>query len=292
MPVMDGLSATRLLRTMPQFAQLPVIAMTANAMDSDRALCLEAGMNDHVAKPIEPDVLFQALLKWVRPSPLATEARAPQGDPGIAPELPVIDGLDVTAGLRRVRGKRAFYAKLLRTFAADQDGAVAALRADLESGQRPTALRRAHTLKSLTASIGMDGISQQAAQLESDLRSEQDGPGLQDRLDTLEVDLQAFLQALQRQLPTATDATVSGDNLEPQAGASVVRQLAGLLADDDLEAVECLADNEALLKQVLGRAYGAIADAVRRFDCALALSRLRIAAQSLGIAMSNFTESP
>jgi two-component system sensor histidine kinase/response regulator len=292
MPVMDGLSATRRLRAMPQFARLPVIAMTANAMDSDRALCLDAGMNDHVAKPIEPDVLFQALLKWVRPSPVAAVARAPQHQAGRQPELPMIAGLDVAAGLRRVRGKKAFYAKLLRTFAADQDGAVAALRADLESGQRSNALRRAHTLKSLAASIGMDGISQQAAQLEADFRSEQDPPGLQDRLDTLEVDLQAFLQALEQQLPAAMDATASGEGPDVQVAATVLRQLAVLLADDNLEAVECLTDNEALLKQVLGQGYAAIADAVRHFDCALALSRLRIAAQSLGIAMSNFTENP
>ena len=292
MPVMDGLTATRRLRAMPQFAQLPVIAMTANAMASDRALCLEAGMNDHVAKPIEPDVLFQALLKWVRPLPAAAVAHAPQHDTGVHPELPVIDGLDVAGGLRRVRGKKAFYTKLLRTFAADQDGAVAALRADLAQGQRQGALRRAHTLKGLAASIGMERIAQQAAQLEADLRSERDAAGLQDPLNTLEADLQGFLQELAQQLPAAVDATAPADKLDTQRVALLVQVMAGLLADDNLEAVECLADNEAVLKPALGQAYGPIADAVRRFDCVLALSRLRIAAQSLGIAMSNTTGNP
>ena len=64
MPVMDGVEATRIIRSNPRFENLPIIAMTANAMASDRMLCLEAGMNDHIAKPIDPDQLFGVLLRW------------------------------------------------------------------------------------------------------------------------------------------------------------------------------------------------------------------------------------
>ena len=66
MPVMDGIEATRIIRSNPRFETLPIIAMTANAMASDRMLCLEAGMNDHIAKPIDPDQLFGVLLRWIR----------------------------------------------------------------------------------------------------------------------------------------------------------------------------------------------------------------------------------
>ena len=66
MPVMDGVEATRIIRSNPRFETLPIIAMTANAMASDRELCLEAGMNDHIAKPIDPDQLFGVLLRWLR----------------------------------------------------------------------------------------------------------------------------------------------------------------------------------------------------------------------------------
>ena len=66
MPVMDGIEATRILRSDPRFETLPIIAMTANALVSDREMCLEAGMNDHIAKPIDPDQLFGVLLRWIR----------------------------------------------------------------------------------------------------------------------------------------------------------------------------------------------------------------------------------
>jgi two-component system sensor histidine kinase/response regulator len=292
MPVMDGLTATRLLRAMPQFAELPVIAMTANAMASDRQLCLDAGMNDHVAKPIEPDVLFQTLLKWVHPLPPVVQAGVAQPTAALPHELPDIEGLDVASGLRRVRGKKAFYVALLHKFADDQDGAVAALRADLYQGLRADAQRRAHTLKSLAASIGMGAISRQAQQVEAQIKSGLDSAALQPELLALETALQAFLQALAQQLPRPPHGAVPVAGLDLQALAGVCRRLAGLLADDDLEAVECLAENAALLEPALGQAYFPIAEAVRRFDCAQALSLLRIAAQSSSIAMTHFTGNP
>ncbi len=66
MPVMDGLAATRRIRALPGFGTLPIVAMTANAMASDRQACLQAGMNDHVPKPLEPRELGSCVMKWVR----------------------------------------------------------------------------------------------------------------------------------------------------------------------------------------------------------------------------------
>ncbi len=67
MPVMDGIEATKLIRSDTRFAHLPIVAMTANAMSGDRDACLEAGMDDHVAKPIDPVELFEALQRWIAP---------------------------------------------------------------------------------------------------------------------------------------------------------------------------------------------------------------------------------
>jgi CheY-like chemotaxis protein len=66
MPEMDGFEATRVIRSDPKYRNLPILAMTANAMSGDRALSLEAGMDDHIAKPIEPKVLYSALVKWIQ----------------------------------------------------------------------------------------------------------------------------------------------------------------------------------------------------------------------------------
>ena len=143
MPVMDGLTATRHLRQNPAWAQLPVLAMTANAMSRDRDLCLEAGMNGHLPKPIDPDQLFAALLQWIAPrtpgeieageagaklQPPAGASLDAEGVPRPTPApsaddaLRRIDGLDVTAGLRRVLDKRPAYEGLLPSMADGIEG--------------------------------------------------------------------------------------------------------------------------------------------------------------------------
>ena len=115
MPVMDGVEATRIIRTNPRYVTLPIIAMTANAMASDREICLEAGMNDHIAKPIDPDQLFGVLLRWIRRPESDVRRRPAHAAPAHhassrknEPEL-VIPGIDVRAGLKRTGGNRQRY---------------------------------------------------------------------------------------------------------------------------------------------------------------------------------------
>jgi two-component system sensor histidine kinase/response regulator len=131
MPVMDGLDATRAIRREPRWAGLPVLAMTANAMASDRQRCLDAGMNGHIAKPIDPDELFGQILRWLpsRTAPVQTKGLEPDAaasatpatpatPPGLALDDPLrqIPGLDVDDGLRRVLRRRPLYEALLRRF--------------------------------------------------------------------------------------------------------------------------------------------------------------------------------
>jgi two-component system sensor histidine kinase/response regulator len=79
MPVMDGIEATSAIRAFPRFERLPIVAMTANAMSSDRDRCLAAGMNDHIAKPIDPDEFFRMLKRWIEPRPAPVTARNGSG---------------------------------------------------------------------------------------------------------------------------------------------------------------------------------------------------------------------
>jgi PAS domain S-box-containing protein len=203
MPVMDGVTATVALRRNPRWQGLPVVAMTANAMQADRERCLAAGMNDHVAKPIEPEDLWKALLKWVKPRhpPSATEPGSKKVDD--LSFLPGIEGLDSFNGLRRVLGKKALYGSMLRKFIIGQKSVVAAIAGALQEKSWEEAEYLAHTLKGVAGSIGATDVVSLAAQLESALTERQPRPQIATYLQQLAVPLDHLIGQLERYLPAA-----------------------------------------------------------------------------------------
>src|SRR5271167_2815032 len=132
MPVMDGIAATKAIRRNPQFKTLPIIAMTANVMAADREKCIEAGMNDHVSKPIDPDELFAALLRWIKPREASSPVKQVAAAATIPPAPPQasdsgvlqIAGVDTKSALKRTGGNRLRYESLLRKFAQPSTGGV------------------------------------------------------------------------------------------------------------------------------------------------------------------------
>ena len=191
MPVMDGIEATRILRSDPRFTTLPIIAMTANALVSDREMCLEAGMNDHIAKPIDPDQLFGVLLRWIRrPDGDGAGVREwiearPAATPTAAPvaEGPLdIDGIDVKSALKRTGGNRKRYETLLRRFAHQQAATVEDIRKALSMGDAATAERAAHSLKGAAGTLGAGILSEAAAKAETAIKT---GQGIDTALTSL-----------------------------------------------------------------------------------------------------------
>jgi len=172
MPVMDGYAATRALRQDPRWRELPVIAMTANAMVGDRDKALDAGMNDHVAKPIRMEELFGALARWVRPGAAVPGAAARGanaregvgGDSGFG-GLPALPGVDLQAGLAGMMGDGALYRRLLRMFQERQTDFLTRFRA-LQAAHDTAAMRMAHDLKSASAALGMKEVHAAAQALE------------------------------------------------------------------------------------------------------------------------------
>ncbi len=152
MPVMDGYAATRELRRDPKWRELPIIAMTANAMVGDREKVLAAGMNDHIAKPINVTELFTTLARWLHPGGAGA---------GIA-----VPGIDRTAALARMMGDEQLYERLLGRFRDREAGFAAHFRAACAAHDRPTATRLAHDLKSESGTLGMAGVSEAAKALE------------------------------------------------------------------------------------------------------------------------------
>jgi PAS domain S-box-containing protein len=171
MPVMDGFTATKLLRARPQLQALPIIAMTAHALVEERQRCLDAGINDHVSKPIDPDALFSTLMRWAKPrrqqAPGAEIRPAKTIDD--AP-LPKIDGIDMADGLKRVAGNQRLYRDLLMRFAARQPEENSQLRSAIQSGDTKLAERFVHTVKGVAGNIGLTNVFASAEKLERALR--------------------------------------------------------------------------------------------------------------------------
>lgn len=217
MPEMDGFTATREIRRMgkPGTANLPIVAMTAHAMSGDREKSLQAGMNDHVPKPIDPEELLRALNHWLPAarkapavSPMAAEdalgeaeadSASVQASPAAGTLLAHdIAGLDVRLGLRRAGGNRELYLSILRKFAAGFASAGDAIRSDIQSRRTAEALRHVHTLKGVAGNIGATGLQAEAASLEECLREE---APCDEALDSVLRHLGQLLWALSSALP-------------------------------------------------------------------------------------------
>jgi two-component system sensor histidine kinase/response regulator len=211
MPVMDGITATREIRKLTQFAQLPILAMTANAMTSDRERCIEAGMNDYIAKPITPTELCAKLQRWIRPreasdTTLDTEPAAPKVQVETALTQHELPGLDVELGLRLALGQEAFYRSLLDMFVSGHRDFRAQFGQALTDTDWAGARRIVHTLRGVTAQIGATALSDLAARLESRITQHEPGSPLQP--------LQEQASALAQKLETlirAIDAQSSSD---------------------------------------------------------------------------------
>ncbi|KAF1049830.1 response regulator [Xylophilus sp.] len=288
MPVMDGIAATRHLRADARHAGLPIVAMTANAMPADRDRCLAAGMDDHLPKPIDPDRLWAALARWIRPRAglgavdggrAARLAPAPDSDEGLLPDRP-IPGLDLVLGLRRALGRPALYAGMLDKFLAGQRHAAAQIHASLAAGDRATAERLAHTLRGVAGNIGAGAVQQAAEALEGALRAAADPAAALAAVELALAPLLAGLAAWQAQRAAGeAPAPADGGDAAPQA---VVARLARLLAEADSTAADVLQQNVSLLQSALGADFPKVAGLVRSFEFEQALERLRTTAGSHG----------
>lgn len=241
MPVMDGYEATRRIRSQERFRSLPILAMTANAMESDKERCREAGMDDHIAKPLDVEQLFVTLQRWIRHVPAAGQAsEAPVADD--AP-LPSVDGLQLDVALQRLGGNRGLLRKLLQRFRDSQADVAGAVRAALDAGDHEESVRLAHTLKGLAGNIGANHLMHLAAELEAALRHQQQDVITQALLQveqavaTLVADLAVYQDSDSGQLAGASAAVTE----LPEALRSGLLTLQQLVADDDGAAGEQLA---------------------------------------------------
>jgi PAS domain S-box-containing protein len=207
MPVMDGLTATRLIRADERFGKLPVLAMTAHAMSGDRDRSLNAGMNDHITKPIDPNRLLAALIRWMpeksgeRPEPVATNVKPTPAENSLPDQLPPFD---IQAALLRTNGKPTLLRKLMLGFRDQYTSAISDLREHVAQGRDADAERLAHSLKSVAAMLEARDLAEAASSVEHAFRS-----GETANLDSL-------IETLERALDPAV---VAADSLNAKMAA-------------------------------------------------------------------------
>ncbi|MBX3649957.1 MAG: response regulator [Burkholderiales bacterium] len=280
MPEMDGYEAVRRIRAEARFSKLPVIAMTAHAMAEERERCFAAGMNDHIAKPIDPETMFSTLLRWL--PHLQQRAAAPAAVQKSGGNL-VIAGIDAAAGLKRVAGNADLYRKLLGKYVTAQAGAAREIRKALSVGDRITAERVAHTVKGVSGNIGAVAVQEAAARLEAAVRA---GNGTEAQIMQLDEALAAAIGAIQDALGPGAVAEPAIATIDAADALPVLARLAGLLDAADGAAGDYCAENTGLIRAALGEnAAVAVERAVNDFDFDVALLALRNGAAAKGITL-------
>jgi PAS domain S-box-containing protein len=201
MPVMDGYAATQAIRNFKsEIRNVPILAMTAHAMAGDEQKSLDAGMNGHVTKPIDPDQLFGALQKWIKPIvgrasaqvPPVPDARPESVQTAMdAEELPEsLPGFDLAAGLSRLGGNKKLYRKLLLDFGAKYTGVAAELGAALEAKDLKQAHSLVHNLKGLAGNLEATGLQSAAIEMEKLVKDASPEASSEEQLNQKYMDLE------------------------------------------------------------------------------------------------------
>jgi signal transduction histidine kinase/DNA-binding response OmpR family regulator/HPt (histidine-containing phosphotransfer) domain-containing protein len=282
MPVMDGITATRLIRETYGAAELPIVAMTANAMQVDRERCLGAGMTGFVSKPIDPEELWQALLGGVRLRPGLGLVTPVERGAGLLPAgellfaLRAVAGLEVGLGLRQCNHNAELYTAMLAKFVKSQAQAVQRMGQALADGDVGTAELLAHTLKGLAASLGAEPLRLRAAELEHRLHAGA-GQALAPLLAQTESQLHLLVTALRGVPGLLAQAAPPRAALSPSEQVQlqqVVQTLRQMLQQDDSEAAALWQSHAPDLHAALGQA-AALEQAINGFDFEEALRLLQ-----------------
>jgi signal transduction histidine kinase/CheY-like chemotaxis protein len=279
MPEMDGFTATRLLRGDPRLLNFPIIAMTAHALVEERQRCLDAGMNDHVSKPIDPDNLFVTLLRWVKPRPnqaATVQSAVPDTKASDEVALPEISGIKVMEGVNRVAGNRKLYRDLLEQFAVKQAGAPDQVSAAIESGDLKLAERIAHTIKGVAGNLGIVEVQSVAQKLEKALRDGEESlsASLAEFASVMGMEIQAINKAL-RDSASVPPKAAQVSPFDGKAATAAIDRLRILLEASDGGAEESFRSLQDAVVGVVEKPYlDGLRASINDFDFDAALLKL------------------
>ncbi|MBA3033620.1 MAG: response regulator [Gammaproteobacteria bacterium] len=285
MPDMDGFTATRILRGKMGLHQLPIIAMTANALPVDRENCLAAGMNDHVGKPIDVETLVATLLRHCTHTPPAP-ASLPQPQTAAAtaplPELP--PGFALADALARLGNNRAAYARILEIFQQDQQTLRERLRQALQQDDQAAAARELHTLKGLAGTLGASALADFARNAETAVKNGHDPATiatLPDRLDAKLDATLAVLASVAAQFAPDSAPAPAQPLVDSARLSAVLEALEALLANHNLRALDAHSALQQDFGTVLGAKLTPLDTAIARMDFTAALTASQVLRRSL-----------
>jgi signal transduction histidine kinase/DNA-binding response OmpR family regulator/HPt (histidine-containing phosphotransfer) domain-containing protein len=294
MPEVDGLQATEQIRRIPRHLHTPIVAMTANVFGDDRQACLAAGMNDHIAKPVDIRVLFQTLARWMpspetaeapvsaRPQAPAAPASAPPAQGGRLTDVP---GLNVTGTLLYVPGREDIIERVLSQFCQAYRSGMSVVLSHMERRENRAAAKLVHALRGAAGAVGATEVQAQCNQVEKALMAIPDGDGL---VDAVVPDVQRLDRTLRQLVQDVEGRLAVSASAKPDAAASAedavdagqlrrgVRELAALLEMGDFQAGALYRELAPQLRTLLGeQAARAIGRAMRVHDYEAARAALQ-----------------
>jgi CheY-like chemotaxis protein len=273
MPEMDGYTAATIIRAHPRTHELPIIAMTAHALVDERQRCLEAGMNEHLGKPIDPDALFATLMRWAKPRLQANPTDAKPVTPVKNVILPDIDGVDLSSGLKRVNGNKPLYVDLLVQFAADQSEVNSQILAAIDSGDKALVERIAHTVKGVAGNLGLGNVFNAAEKLERAAR-EGDATVLA-KVEAFTLELSRQMHAIHLAFPDQELEVGGISGCDSRTVSTAMAHLRALLESSDGDAPEAFVALEGVLKGSCDRVrLNALRTSINEFDFEGALFKL------------------
>jgi len=219
MPVLDGIEATKRLRSDKRFDQLPIIAMTAHALTKDRESCYEAGMNAHTAKPINPENLLKELSYWIQRdnddrTPMPPRTNGQSKDIAVPSQLV---GIDIENASSKVGGNLALILRLLKRFHEDFEDVARRIMSAYNSGNHEVAARLTHNVKGVSGNVGAHGLCEIAGKLETAIESG-------DKQEFLQT-LASFSHALEEVIDSIKSLEESNQPDESPPGASDDREI-------------------------------------------------------------------
>jgi len=279
MPEMDGYAATRRIRADARFADVPIIAMTAHVLEQERQKAMDAGMNDHISKPIDPQAMFEMLRRYVRTSRPRPQSGVSTAASWERVEVPKIPGIDLEGALRRVAGNSGLYLDLLRRYIEGQQDAAEKIREALRSRDVHRAERIAHTAKGVSGNIGAAEVQAVAGELEASIGKADAESRTEEILKRFACALEATVSRIRSALETVSEPeekSADRKDVDPSRLMEMIDTLTKYVEQSDSEAFDFLESVRGELAAVLSpEVFEKLREALKSYNFSVALETLR-----------------